>query len=231
LVDVEEVIDRLYALPPSDFTEARNATVRELRKAGLRSEATYVGEQRKPTDAAGAVNRLVRTCRSDVEQFLHAAAALRDSQLSGAADVQTAARREREALTRLVRVGGGEVRQSLQAAAVDRVAAERLLAGRLVQELEPAGFGTLLEDAKPSAAKRPARSAPTPPVKTAVKPRAKRDDRAAQERLSDARKGYIAARAELRSAERSWNRARENLARAEVAVEKAQASLERIRNG
>jgi hypothetical protein len=215
--------DGLYGLPAEEFTSQRNAAARELKKAGLRAEAARVEDQRRPTAAAAAVNRLVRARRKDVERFLEAAEALRDSQVGGAAGIQAATRKEREALTRLVKAGGAQVRQSLQAAAVDRLAAEQLLAGRLVRELEPAGFGTLAEHTR-----RASRPAATPVA--APKPRPKRDDSAARARLGRAKQAHLAAQKELSRAERSLKRAREQLAETAAAVEKAQAALERARN-
>ena len=71
---IDETIDRLYGLPLAEFTGARNAAASELRKAGRREAADQVKALRKPTAAAAAVNRLVREHRSEVEQFLRAAA-------------------------------------------------------------------------------------------------------------------------------------------------------------
>lgn len=224
-MDADEVIDRLYARPPAKFTAARDEAAKELRKAGERAEAARVAEQQKPTAAAAAVNQLVRKRRKDVERFLQAAAALRDAQVGGGKGVQNATKREREALTRLVRAGGTQVRQSLQAAAVDHGAAEQLLGARLVRELEPAGFGTLIQHAKPSAARE---SRAEKPVKAAPKPRPKPNDGPARARLAAAKRGYLEAQTEERRAERNLTRAREKRAAAQAAVDKAQAALDRI---
>lgn len=97
---------------------------------------------RKPTAAAGAVNRLVRDHRAQVETFLEAAARLRDAQVAGKGDLAAAAQAERTALDELVAVGGESVRATLEAAAVDDEIARDLLAAQLVREPEPAGFGT-----------------------------------------------------------------------------------------
>jgi hypothetical protein len=229
-VDVEEIIDGLYALPLNEFTRARDSAARDLRKAGLRAEATYVGEQRKPTAAAAAVNALVRAHRVEVERFLGAAAALRDAQVAGSGDVRAATSQERDALERLVALAGASVRQSLQAAAVDSQAAAHLLAGRLSQELEPPGFGTLLEHTRPGALALPRPRAPAKPRAAArIRERPRPDDRAERERLAQARRTLAAAESELRRAERDWNRARAGVAKAEAAVENARAALERVR--
>jgi len=148
----DEIADQLYALPIEEFTQARNDAATELRKAGRRDEAEEVKALRKPTAVAGAVNRLVREHRDQVEEYLTAAAELRDAQVAGKGDVAAATKRERETLDRLLRLASGEVRQTLQAAAVDDEAAEELRRGRLERELEPRGFGTLLTHAKPAPA-------------------------------------------------------------------------------
>src|SRR5205807_556642 len=131
----DEIADQLYALPIEEFTQARNDAATELRKAGRRDEAEEVKALRKPTAVAGAVNRLVREHRDQVEEYLTAAAELRDAQVAGKGDVAAATKRERETLDRLLRLASGEVRQTLQAAAVDDEAAEELRRGRLERDL------------------------------------------------------------------------------------------------
>src|SRR6266567_4877145 len=152
-MDVEEVIDRLYALPLEEFTRERNQAERELRKAGQREQAEQVKAVRKPTAAAAAVNHFVHAHRAQVEGFLQAAATLRDAQVAGKGDLAAAAQAEREELEKLVRLGGETVRLTLQAAAVDDNTARDLLEARLVREPEPAGFGTLLAHSEPKAVK------------------------------------------------------------------------------
>lgn len=134
------------------------------------------------------MNRLVREQRRNVDAFLKAAASLRDAQSAGKGDLAAARDREREALDRLIQVGGAEVRQSLLAATVDDEAARELLQGRLVRELEPRGFGTLDSHAKPSAAK------PTTGKRPSPKPK-RPDDRAARAKLREAQEAVTAAEA------------------------------------
>ena len=38
--DLQHAVDELYALPPGDFTRARDERAKALRKAGRREEAT-----------------------------------------------------------------------------------------------------------------------------------------------------------------------------------------------
>src|SRR5512142_3207595 len=55
---VEQIGDRLYALPPEQFVAARNEAVAAARKAGDRDTAEAVAALRKPTQAAWLVNLL-----------------------------------------------------------------------------------------------------------------------------------------------------------------------------
>jgi hypothetical protein len=215
-MNVDEIAERLYALPAEEFTRVRNEAERELRKAGEREQADAVKALRKPTAAAGTVNRLVREHRPEVDAFLAAARTLRDAQFAGKGDISAAASGLRGALEKLVSLGGESVRASLQAAAVDDNAARDLLAARLLREPEPAGFGTLLAHSEPRRGKR---RAPAP---------AKSDDSAARAQLQEARKALAAAEAEEQQAERSWTQAHREVEKAQTAVEKAQRELDRL---
>jgi hypothetical protein len=226
-VSVDEIADRLYALPPEEFTQARNHAERELRKAGKREQADRVKALRKPTAAAGAVNRLVREHRPEVDAFLAAAATLRDAQVAGKGNVASAAIAQREALEKLVSLGGESVRATLQAAAVDDNTARGLLAARLEHEPEPAGFGTLLAHSEPKAAKAStaARAAPGKPGDPAP---ARPDDSAARAQLQEAKEALGAAEAEERQAKRRWAQTQRDSEKAQAAVEKAQRDLDRL---
>jgi len=216
-VAADDVADQLYGLPLEEFTRARNDAAGELRKAGRREDTDAVKALRKPTSAAAAVNRLVREHRRDVEAFLAAAEKLREAQFGGKGDLAAATKSERNALTKLVRAGGSPVRQSLEAAAVDDDAARQLLEGRLTQELEPRGFGTLLaHGVKPSAPKQ--------------KPKApKADDRAERERLREAKEELAAALAAERQARRHHELTVKDVERAERAVAEAERALAKKR--
>ena len=224
-VTVDEISDRLYALPPEEFTQARNLAERELRAAGQREQADQVKALRKPTAGAGAVNRLVHGHRAEVYAFLEAAARLRDAQFAGKGELAAAADAERAALEELVALGGEPVRGTLQAAAVDDGIARDLLAGRLVREPEPAGFGTLLAYADPAAAGSDKPSTVRP---GAPKRRAQPDDSAARRRLQEAKKMLGAAAAEERQARRRLQQTQRELEKAQTAVEKAQRELDRL---
>jgi hypothetical protein len=242
-VSVDEIANQLYALPPEEFTAARNKAERELRKAGEREQADEVKALRKPNAAAGAVNRLVHEHRAEVEAFLEAAARLRDAQVAGKGDLAAATHAQREALEKLVRLGGEAVRRTLQAAAVDDDVAADVLQGRLVQEAEPAGFGTLLAHVDPSSVKTPAgRQAATKPGKakarepstSGAKPARRRasaqpDTSEARARLQEAKEMLEAAQADERQAQRRWADTQREVKKAAAAVEKAQRELDSLR--
>jgi hypothetical protein len=224
-VDVEELIDRLYSLPLEEFTRERNDAERKLRKAGEPEQADRVKGLRKPTAAAGAVNRLVRDHRAQVEAFLEAAARLRDAQVAGKGNLAAAVQAERVALDELVAVGGESVRATLEAAAVDDEIASDLLVARLVREPEPAGFGTLLAHAEPAMARSAGR---TKSGNRRTPASAKPDDRAARARLQEAKNARDAAAAEERQARRRWTQTQQELEKAQAAVDKAQRELDRV---
>ena len=229
-MSVDEIADRLYALSPEEFTQARNQAERELRETGDRELADEVKALRKPTAAAGAVNRLVREHRPEVDAFLAAAASLRDAQFAGKGNIASAASAEREALEKLVSLGGESVRATLQAAAVDDNTARDLLAARLVREPEPAGFGTLLAHSEPKAAKT-STAASTAAGKHGAPGSARPDDSAARAQLQEAKKALSAAETEERRAQRRWAETQRDVGRAQAAVEKAQRKLDRLRGG
>ncbi len=229
---VDQAADRLYGLPLDQFTPARNAAARELRDRGLPAEADEVKALVKPTVAAWAVNQLTRRRHADLDEFLEAAADARDAQLGGRSDAREAISRQRDALETLVRAAGlelggdvsdpvaGRIRQTLEAAAVDDEAAEQVRRGRLVKELEPAGFGTLAAHAKPATGKRR-------PKADSVK--ARRELAEARARLREAEDEHRAALAEERQAHKRWQQAHGDAEQAGERVEQARAALEAAR--
>jgi hypothetical protein len=148
-------IAELYAVPPAEFTAARNRMTAELRKRGRTAEAQAVSRLRKPSAALWAVNRLASTDGKELAAFIDAVDRLRRSQLrdpSAAADALRAQRaaldallgRARDALARsgltasqaIVR----RISDTLMGAAIDRGHASALRRGRLTTELPPPGF-------------------------------------------------------------------------------------------
>jgi hypothetical protein len=230
---VDAAAELLYGLPLDEFTVARNAAAKELRDRGLPAEADTVKALTKPSVAAWAVNQLTRRRHADLDEFLDAAAAARDAQLGGGADLREAIVRQRNALETLVgtareELGGaaseavtGRIRQTLEAAAVDDGAAAAVRQGRLAKELEPAGFGTLAAHAKPARGKGRARRAETP----ADNRKALAEARA---RLREAEDEHRAALAEERQTHKRWQQTKHDAEQAAERVDKARAALDAL---
>ena len=158
---VQQAAEALYGLAPGEFTSARDARAKELRKRGERDAADAVKELRKPTVAAWALNQLARGRPKDVERLLSAGDELRAAQeelLAGGdrSAFQEAASMERELVAQLSadaatlaseagqRSGGlqEKLAGTLHAAALDEETAEELRAGRLTRERDAiGGFG------------------------------------------------------------------------------------------
>jgi hypothetical protein len=219
-VSVADEIDALYALPPEEFTAARNELAKRAGDAEIR-------KLKRPSQAAAIVNRLVRARRKEVERLVEAGRTLRSAQARGEG-VEEALRAERGVLAELVRLAGPEgaktdavvarVRATFQAAAADDDAAVQVLAARLDHELEPPGFAPLLAAA--AAAGPPARtqSAAKAPARDRERERRERAER--EDRLREARR-------ELREAEQAERAAEHALRDAQKRVEEARAAVER----
>jgi hypothetical protein len=135
----------LYALPPEEFTAARDAAAKEDKS---------LKALRKPSVAAWVVNTLVRREPALLEQLVDLGAALRDAtaarqgeqlrelteqrhQLVQAVTEQAVGLVDRE-ITPQIRT---EVAGTLEAAMADPASAEAVQSGQLVRALSYAGFG------------------------------------------------------------------------------------------
>jgi hypothetical protein len=176
--------DELYGLALDQFIPERGALVKALRAEKRRDEAAAVAALRKPSVAAWAVNQLVRSQGSSVQELFAAGDELREAQarlLDGSGDgkaLRAANERERAAVDELVQAARGllssdghelspavveRVADTLHAAALDEGAREQVREGRLERELRHVGLG-LGESADPFAVAPPApkRRAATP---------------------------------------------------------------------
>ena len=213
---VDEVADRLYALPPEEFTAERTAAAKED-KAG----AKEINALRKPTVGAWLVNTLAREDPDLLDQLLTLGPALAEAQRSGkGAELRTLGAQRRELIGAVTQrafeladrtptaAAREEVESTLEAALADPATADAVRTGRLTRSLSYAGFGGVDLDgavagpaasrpSKKTAKKQPARSAaaaePAPP---------KKDIAAAEARALDAA-GVLddAVRAAQRAAE------------------------------
>jgi hypothetical protein len=218
--DLDHELDELYGLPLEQWTRARNDLASRLKKAHQAEQAETVQKLRKPSAVAWAINQLARREKSSVESLLQAGERLRKAQEealrgeSGATDVSAAARNERDLVRELVasareileEAGNAatqptldRISQTLRAAAVDDAGRELLSRGRLDEELEGIGFGTL----------------------TAVTPAARRPPRPRPDELKQARERLATLRAEARRLAKEARTAEADAARAEREAERA----------
>jgi hypothetical protein len=153
-VDLAQELDRLYQLPPGEFTAARDELAKRLRDDGEREQSEEVKKLRKPPVAVSLVNRLARERELDVQRLAKAGEALTASQGRGDADAFEEARSEEQrALERLSQAareiaeqegfGGSAVEratQTMRAASLTDDGRGLLKRGRLTEELQPPGF-------------------------------------------------------------------------------------------
>ena len=215
---LERQLDRLYGLPLGEFTPARNELAKRLRNDGEKQDAEQVAALRKPTIAAWGINQLARREKGRLADLTRAAEQLRKTQeeaLRGHSPerVRESSRAFDAAIATLVEAAGpilaGEgrpatdaVRQrigsSLRATAGDEDALELVTAGRLSEDLDPSGFGSLLSLELPQRAK---------PPKQVDRAREKREREETERRRLDAearelRRGLEQAAREAREADR-----------------------------
>ncbi len=221
--------EKLYGLPPSEFTAARNARAKALKQDDPELAAA-VAKLPKPSVAAAALNELVREDPSEVRALVQSGKRLRSAQ-EGAVkgkrvDLDAAIREHREALDRVQRdlrrrrLSGATLdraTQTLRVASLDPDLHPLLQRGLFHEDLTASGFGLDpgIVPARPSA--KPARKAPP------------KDDRKERERRRrEAAARLREAEEALADAERKAKAAQRDVERAAAAVEKAQKGLDAL---
>lgn len=219
---LDAIARELYALPPEDFTSARNARA----AASDRALAARVKALRKPTAAAWAVDLLAR--EGQLAEALELAGALREAQddLDGAELARLS--RQRRALVgalatqavelaaeRGVSVSGAartDVEKTINAAVMDAAAAAAVMTARLVRPLEASGFDAVdVSDAVGGSLP----GVPDAPIPS-------RDDLAE-------RRARKAAEKALREAERAAGEADRELAKIDAKLEKSRERADHLR--
>lgn len=151
-VTLSGITVELYALPPDEFTSARNARAKELTDSAL---AAQVRALPKPLVAAWVVNLFAREHADELGQALDLARELREAQSDLDARALTTLTRQRRALIRALTQQAGDlatsrgermtratadaVEQTLNAAMFHADAAAAVASGRLARPLEAAG--------------------------------------------------------------------------------------------
>jgi hypothetical protein len=156
---LDEVADRLYAVPPARFVAERTAAVAAAKEAGDTATAATLAKLRRPTVAAWLVNLLALRRPELVTGLAELAEALRDAQrdLDGERLRELTGQRratvsalvaEAAALARAeepeAKLPLAEVEATLTAALADPAVAETVRSGRLIRQASAAeGLGEL----------------------------------------------------------------------------------------
>jgi hypothetical protein len=233
-VDVDEIADRLYALPPEEFTLARDEEAKNASDAALRKAVKAL---RKPTAAAHEVNRLVRDRAVDIDALLAIGDQLRGAMGGDANEVRRLAQERRDLIAGLIdpNLSAGvqaDVTATLEAATADPELGAAARSGRLIKPLRYVGFGAMpdLGDAlaTPLSTKRPAKTAPAKPDNP--------DLTAARERVlelsgtaDDAQRRYEKTVRHAEEARRLLEQAEAERAEAHKAARAAHAEAEKAR--
>jgi len=213
--ELDAIAVELYALPPSEFTAARNARA----SASARPLGARIKKLPKPAVAAWAVSLLGR--EGQLGDALELAGALHEAQDDlDAAELSRLGGQRRALVAALskqavalagergVTVGAAareDVEKTINAAVMDAAAAAAVMTGRLVRPLEATGFEHVdLTDALGGSA----------PDGSAAPPPPSRDDLAERRARREAEKA-------AREAERAESEAERELARIEGRLDKA----------
>jgi hypothetical protein len=228
---------KLYGLPLSQFTAARNARAKTLRKSDPELAAA-VAALPKPSVSAGALNELVHEDPSEVRALVQSGKRLRQAQeaaVSGkkGADLNEAIKEHRVALDRVQRdlrrrklssTTIDRATQTLRVASLDPELWPLLERGLLHEDLTAAGFGLdpgivptrpKQEPKQQAAAKKPA-----------APPKPKPDKKAAERRRREARERLREAKAALAEVEKRARAVARELERATADVQQAQRRLD-----
>lgn len=239
--ELEVELERLFELPPAEFTAARNDLAGRLKRAGQSDAAARVQALRKPTIPVWTINQLARRHPDEVEALVAASDEVRAAQEAALAggereQVRAATSAERAAMRTLTERAHEllssadqrptsavleRVAATLRTAVLDQRGRELLAAGMLVEELESAGFGAF------EGMRLPARRRPT---RRAAKRTGATEERRRQERIRKLREQARKLAAAAQEAEREAERAEAEAARERRTAERAGAAAERARS-
>jgi hypothetical protein len=246
---LEQQLDQLYGAPLEQFTQTRDALVRELRAAGDKDGAARIKAQRKPNLVGWALNRVRRSQPDAIDELLSSGQQLRDAQRrlleSGEHGLlRDAVARERAAVESVVGMAEAELAQAghpagataqsklwqtLHAAAGDQQTRDLLAVGRLLREAQSGDLG--LGSGEPAPVPDVSPSEATPPAARRPDRAVERKRKAAQHRLEKARERHTELQQRADQSQRAVTEAQRGLdaARrdAERAHERARAAAER----
>jgi hypothetical protein len=236
-MDVEQIADGLYGLPPPEFTAAREEAAARARAGGEPVLADRVHRLRRPTLAAWLANLLVREHPQEMRGLLELASGLREAQarLDGAqlreltqrrrAVVSALTSQAARAATRAgLTVGEGplnELEQTLHTALTDQAVADAVASGRLTGTRD---LGNA-PDAGLNPSQRGGRTAPGPRVPARARGRTG-DDR--RRELTQAQQLSARAAEQAGAAEAAAGKARDQLERATEQRQRLREQVERL---
>jgi hypothetical protein len=241
-------VDALFQLPLGEFTSARNALAARLKKAGHQAEATETKALAKPCVSAWVVNQIYWRHRGLFDRLIEAGDRLRRAQAQLTSEsARESVNTRRETVAALTAIAEGLLRGGHYSATRDvlrRVTStlEALssygslpgapVAGRLIDDVQPPGFGAVA-GFLPESSRREAGGAKLPMrlrrAEPATKRPAGRDSAAARRDEERRRKRLIsAAKAAVREAERAMNGACKQAERAAARVDVAEKRAKEI---
>jgi hypothetical protein len=236
-------VDALFKLPLEEFTAARNVLAARLKKQGHQAEASEAKALVKPSVSAWVVNQIYWRHRGLFDRLIEAGDRLRRTQAQLTSDsARESANTRRETVAALTSIAEGllsganynatrdvlrRVTSTLEALSSYGSLPGAPVAGRLIDDVQPPGFGAVAGFA-PDGGKRSASATQLPMrlPEAAAKPRANRDSAAARRDQEHRRKLMSAAKTAVREAERAMNAVRKQ---AERAAARAQAADKRAK--
>jgi hypothetical protein len=247
-MDLDSVADQLYALPPEEFTAARDGIAKKSTDPTL---TKAIKSLRKPTVSAHVVNQLVRDHPEDIDGLLKIGEDLRAAMTGDKGDVRRLTEQRRDLVSSLVAADlpanvRDDVTATLEAATADPELGRAVRSGRLVKPLRYAGFGAMpdLGDAvatalpsRPRSATKTASKRTQPVKKSSAKPaRAERDLAELRQRVldlsgaaDDAQRRYDEAARTVTEARKVLDRAEEERAAAHKAARDSHTKAEAAR--
>lgn len=227
--DLAAVAARLYALPPEEFTAARDAAAKHAPALAQQIKAL-----RRPTASAWLVNRLAREHAELLEPLLDLGPALAEAQAAGSgAELRALGQQRRQLVQEVTATAVGdlsasaavrtEVEQTLEAALADPAAADAVRSGTLVRALSFAGFGGV-DVAGAVAVAQPANRAVQGTTTAAAKPPADPPQKGRE--LQQAEQATLATAAALDDAVEACRAAEQRRATTEQALAAAERQRE-----
>jgi chromosome segregation ATPase len=245
-MELDEVADALYALPPGDFTSERDARARAARDAGDKDLGEAIKTLRRPTTSAWLVNQLARQHRDQIDTLLDLGAALREAQGALSADQLRSLAPQRQqvihALTREARRLAAEhgepvsdqvereVESTLQAALADPGVASEVRTGRLTRAITYAGLGPTGVGPTGVGQVAPRRAAALSTARAADPDRGQRERAKAEEVLAGAEAALAAATDAADRAGQALDEVRQRRDDSERAATELERQLERARH-